>query len=127
MTTNKEYIELSKQSGIQVGDYVKVLRKAKDEEEGWNNDWVPNMDHMTGETYKVILEDTGLGFGIKKPNWPSTYSFPYFVLQKIDTEVQTVTKTTKPECINCTNWRLLDFFCSIGETEASEKCFKAAK
>lgn len=81
MDIKEAYKVMQEASGIKVGDTVKVLRAAKDNEMGWKS-------HPLGQTLKkygeiigrpvVVEENTGsMGFKIEG-NW-----YPFFVLEKI--------------------------------------------
>lgn len=73
----KLYIKYQKASGLKVGDKVKVLRKARDHENGWTNGWISDMDLMVGNTYVIDhISDWG---GVTLKEW----GFPFFVLEKI--------------------------------------------
>ncbi len=71
-----KFIEVT---NLKVGDRVKVLRKAKDEELGWGNKWNPNMDSCVGSIYRV--EDFNSRYGIETDN---NWNFPFFVLEKVE-------------------------------------------
>ena len=75
----KTYIERHKESGIKVGDSVKVVRAAHNGESGWDNVWDANyMDEYVGSVY-TITEDLGNeGFVLG-----DDFAFPYFVLEKV--------------------------------------------
>ena len=62
--------------GVKVGDCVKVLRKAGQDEEDWDA-WISDMDNYVGSFYEIteICPD-----GIELD---SEYIFPYFVLEKV--------------------------------------------
>jgi len=65
---------------IQIGDRVRVLRKAKSMECGWNNSWTKFMDDSVGSRQKVMdfgSYSSGLFLG-------NGYSYPWFVLEKVE-------------------------------------------
>lgn len=68
----------SKASGIEVGNYVKVLFKVPTESRGWDNSWVPSMDDFVGKVFRVNRVDHVNGV-----NLSDSYNFPYFCLEKI--------------------------------------------
>lgn len=73
------YAELQEESGLKVGDMVKVLRKGSKDELGWENIWIDyEMDKAIGQvcTIREITEN-----GIKLDQC-ALYSFPYFILEK---------------------------------------------
>ena len=63
-------------NGIKEGTFVKVLRKAGQDEEDWDA-WISDMDNYVGSFYEIteICPD-----GIELD---SEYIFPYFVLEKV--------------------------------------------
>jgi hypothetical protein len=77
MSIEEAYIQMQKECGIEVGDTVKVLRKAKDYEMGWSNSWVGCMDVLVGETFKVKFSGGG---GVQLSN---DYCVPFFVLELV--------------------------------------------
>ena len=84
MELTSAYVKLSNASGIKVGDTVKVLRKAKDDEMGWDNSWDSDMDGYVGRTFQVQRLDDGRGFRLSDGSTGSgCYSFPFFVLEKM--------------------------------------------
>ena len=77
------YLEKHKASGLKVGDRVRVLRAAENEEGGWDNTWVMEMDEYV-EVGGVITEDFAeAGFYVKFGAGES-WGFPYFVLEKVE-------------------------------------------
>lgn len=92
MTEQEKYLESHRNCGIKVGDRVRVMRKAEDEEDGWNNCWagvedgpLPGMYAYIGVEGVVVLDDDEYGFEIDAgiDTDVGIYSFPYFVLEKI--------------------------------------------
>jgi hypothetical protein len=81
--TADDYLAGHKASGIQVGDWVKVKRKAESNKAGWALSWMsPEMDFFVGETFQVKNDDGPQGFalyGVVHGRW----DFPYFVLEKV--------------------------------------------
>ncbi len=85
------YIRRQRESGIHVGDQVKVLRKAEDNENGWGCGWnSEGMDPTIGHIYTVLelhyREDVGVGRGTKNEEDDNGFWYPYFVLSKIEKE-----------------------------------------
>lgn len=73
--------------GIEVGDTVKVTRKACEGEYGWDEVWVENMDKFIGNTYKVSYVSHGSdGFGLEDSGTDNSFVFPFFVLELIEKE-----------------------------------------
>jgi hypothetical protein len=63
----------------QKGDKVKVLRKAKDRERGWNMVWIESMSLRVG-TVLTVQEDNGLEGVLMKEGC----RYPHFVLEKVE-------------------------------------------
>jgi hypothetical protein len=73
-----DYLNGHSKSGIKVGDKVKVLRRAKNHQDGWDNIWADSMDKSVGLVFQVVRDDGVAGF------WLSDYyRYPYFVLEKV--------------------------------------------
>lgn len=96
----KPYCDIQKDSGLQVGDTVQVLRTAKNEEAGWPLCWISNeMDQTVYKTYRIIaITEKGIRLnthritavsetGIRVPlNNHQGFFYPSFVLKKIGYE-----------------------------------------
>ena len=78
MDIKEAYQVMAKESGINVGDTVKVLRKAQSKEMGWPTAWASDMDKMIGNEYTVVEIFNGVY------HLDSLYWFPFFVLEKIE-------------------------------------------
>ena len=74
--------EWVKANNIKVGDKVKVIRKAKDYENGWGNVWDDAMDSGVNEVNEVI--DINNKNGIYLDLGDYNFWFPYFVLEKVE-------------------------------------------
>lgn len=55
MSIQDAYLVMQKASGIEVGNKVRVLRKASTEEMGWDNSWPDSMDKYVREIGKVEM------------------------------------------------------------------------
>ena len=77
MDIKEAYQVMAKESGIKIGDTVKVLRKAQSEEMGWTGCWQPGMDDTIGNEYTVSYIDDG-HYQLDDGWW-----LPFFVLEKI--------------------------------------------
>lgn len=81
-----EYIWNHIQSGIKVGDYVKVTRKREHNEDGCQSGWIDEMDWLVGGIFKVTDDLIEEGFEIFVGGCGSgTYLISYAVLEKITT------------------------------------------
>ncbi|MBD5584823.1 MAG: hypothetical protein HDQ88_07055, partial [Clostridia bacterium] len=96
-TEKRVYTDAARACGIKAGDYVRVLHKAEDHEAGWPNVWVDDMDDAINGVYSV----TGVNpvgevlINISGNPAHAAYSFPYFVLEKV--QEQTPQRTKKRE------------------------------
>ena len=76
MNELKEYIKRQNNSGIEVGDMVKVTRIAKSHEEGWSTMWIDDMDNYVGKTCRVVdISERGIQLVDDKNAY-----FPFFIL-----------------------------------------------
>lgn len=78
----KSYTERQAECGLKIGDNVRVVRSALDNENGWSCPWVSEMDVMVGNVYKVEII-CARGICLRHPNNGTWYHFPYFVLKKV--------------------------------------------
>ena len=77
MTEKEAYLVLQEKSGLKIGDTVKVLRKSKNHELGWDNVWCEEeMDCMVGLEF-TIRDINEYGINLEE------LKFPFFVLEKI--------------------------------------------
>jgi len=80
--TKAEFITMERDSGIEIGDEVIVLKKCHDYENSWGTSW--NESSMTpciGQIHTVIGHRPGTttGFQLDTQFW-----FPFFVLEKVN-------------------------------------------
>lgn len=89
-----DYISGHKACGLKVGDKVKALRSFENNEGGCYIVWVGEKERLIGVECE-ITSDAGLdGFRLKdKLN--NRYSFPYFVLEKVEEPVKKQVKSYK--------------------------------
>lgn len=90
-----------KENGLKKGDYVKVVRKAKDYEDGWDGRWTKERDDFIGKVIPVsdIGESTGVILSYCCCDWAG-YDFPYFVLEKVEPEPRYVPFESPQEFIS---------------------------
>lgn len=82
-TIKKVYMDAQAASGLKVGDFVKILRKAENEEGGWDNNWHPVMNKYIGKIGKIYsIGDRGIVIDFPDADF---WSFPYFILEKATT------------------------------------------
>lgn len=93
-----------KENGLKKGDYVKVVRKAKDHEDGWDGCWTKERDDFIGKVIPVsdIGESTGVILSYCCCDWAG-YDFPYFVLEKVEPEPKYVPFESPQEFISAYN------------------------
>ena len=79
-----------KEHEVTVGTIVRVVRRAVDYEDGWNNSWELGMDEFVGGVWVVASEDDaladyteGAGIPLEKEDVVYSYRFPYFVLEVV--------------------------------------------
>jgi hypothetical protein len=93
------YLELHEASGIEIGDTVRVLRKAENYEMGWNNEWNDDVMNKYIGRECVVTDDKKnysdeAGFELNRG-----YIFPFFVLEKIkDASESDIIKFISNEC-----------------------------
>lgn len=79
-TMYRVYLDAQKACGLQVGDYVKITRKAASRESGWYAMWTPPMDKCVGVTGRILeIFDSGVRVFFSADD---CWNFPYFVLEK---------------------------------------------
>lgn len=76
----KQWIE---ENNLEVGDYVKVLRKTELYENRWGSFWVDEMSDYIGKALKVLAINSLRGL-ISLECDDAVYDFPYFVLEKAE-------------------------------------------
>jgi len=97
MTSTEAYNILQKDCGIEVGDKVRVLRKSRTYELGWQAAWVEDMDILITNKYEVIAINNDLGI-LLKDGWQSFW-FPWFVLELVEKHIPEVTQPTPPTVV----------------------------
>ena len=80
----KAYKERQDECGLKVGDKVKILRMAEDDEDGWDNFWPEDADIWVGRTGEIIEDGEGHGLKVFLEEENDWYFFPYFVLEKVE-------------------------------------------
>lgn len=78
LVSSKKWVE---DNNLEVGDYVKVLRKTEPFEKRWGGFWVDNMSNYIGKTLKVLAINKLNGLISLECDYIG-YNFPYFVLEK---------------------------------------------
>lgn len=81
---SKEYVNLQemwlKATGVEVGSWVKVTRKAETHESGWDNAWWPAMDKYVGNVFVVGYAHGGEGICLDAYEH---FKFPFFILELV--------------------------------------------
>ena len=83
----ENYLEGHQNSGLKVGDRVRIARIAKSFENGWNNIWAEeSMDEWVGKVGTIIEDADKMGFLIQLDHAVDCdiFAFPYFVLEKVN-------------------------------------------
>ena len=80
MELQKAYKTMQAASGIEVGDTVRVLRKAERREMGWQNSWWESMNGSVGKS-GIVAGVYCHGIRIEGINCPLLY--PFFCLELI--------------------------------------------
>ena len=80
----KSYEERQAKCGLKVGDFVKILRKAKDGENGWDSYWPKDADTWVGKTGKIIEDGKSSGFMVFCEEEDDWWFFPYFILKNVE-------------------------------------------
>lgn len=73
------YVALQHMAGFNPGDKVRVVRAAGEGEGCWDNTWTDIMHAMVGKTYTIRYISGAYGVHLN-----TGYSFPFFVLEKIE-------------------------------------------
>lgn len=73
-------IATPEQGGFKVGDSVKIVRAAKNQENGWTNVWAKSMNEATGKIGTVVAFEGSDGIQVKVPGISALYFYPEFVL-----------------------------------------------
>lgn len=81
MELKDAYLTLHNASGIEVGDTVRVLRKAKSYEMGWSNSWQVEMDGFIGGTFEVRSDSKAMGIELRRLGYSYNLGFPFFCLE----------------------------------------------
>lgn len=82
----EQYLREHNNSGLKIGDKVKVIMKCPSYARGWDRNWCSSMDKTIGLT-GVIKEDYGTaGFSVEIEY--NCWEYPYSVLEKVESEPQ---------------------------------------
>ena len=71
-------------TNLKIGDRVKVLRKANDDELGWDNKWSPSMDEWLCEVGVIRSFEGTTGISVYISKLEDYWYFPFFVLEKVE-------------------------------------------
>ena len=119
---------MSHVNSIKVGDRVRVIRKAYDQEKDWSAYWLSSMDAAVGKEFTVHKDCGTDGFLLKNGSISTNCSFPHFVLKKIAKNIVIAT-ANEPildiKCENCKDFSLFQGFCRTGHSKAHTECFTA--
>ena len=76
--------EWVKANNLKVGDKVRIVRKARGKEGGWDNYWTSSMNDAVGEVGCVIKALGASGIGVETDS--CSFDYPYFVLKKVESK-----------------------------------------
>jgi len=79
---NDAYLSGHNACGLKVGDRVKVMKKAKSYENGWDNTWIHGMSYRVGDV--ATITDDRHAFGFCLDTSKEAWRFPWFVLEKVE-------------------------------------------
>lgn len=80
------YSVLQNSCGIEIGDYVRITRNAKDYEMGWNNIWPESFNNYINKQFQVVsIYDDAKGIALDTGEFSI---FPFFILEKINRPFQ---------------------------------------
>lgn len=82
MSYEERQAEWVKKHDVKVGDRVRLIRAASDEEDAWPNVWPRTADGWIGNILRV-KDIGGLNIACYNPDADHWLNFPYFVLEKI--------------------------------------------
>lgn len=82
--SEKLYIKHQETSGLEVGDTVKVTRKAESFESGWPEVWLEVKNKFIGHEFKIKNVNDRFGIGLRYDEDELSWHFPYFVLEKVE-------------------------------------------
>lgn len=83
MNIKQAYKLMQDNSGLKVGDRVKVLRKAQNGEMGWDDTWSDEMDHLVGQDC-IVDNISGSNIYVYYFGDEWAYVVPFFILEKIE-------------------------------------------
>jgi hypothetical protein len=83
MTKARKYLKEHYASGLKVGDWVKVLRAAKDHARGWNNSWPSVMNKSVGKVLRIIEDNGVFGFTLRDGLVMIGLAYPWFILKRV--------------------------------------------
>ena len=84
-TYEKRQDEWVRENNLKVGDKVRVIGEADSYQDNWCDVWVDEMHSYVGNVCTVVRVDGEHGI-ILKHTCVARYSFPYFVLDKVEKE-----------------------------------------
>lgn len=96
------YEEAQEASGLKVGDWVKIIRKAEDGENGWENNWSYKMNKNLDKI--GVIKDINGYRGIEvfisdgeNRSCDKSYYYPFFILEKVPAQEQKPDEKPEPE------------------------------
>ena len=69
---------------FKMGDKVRILRKARTHERGWQNSWIDEMSEFVGKIGRVVFVSKEFRHDVEVRVQGDVWGYPDFVLQKIE-------------------------------------------
>jgi len=78
----QDYMKLHILSNFKKGDKVKIIKKCKSFENGWDCCWIKQMDEFVGKCGIIESDGNEKGFNVRVKNdtYEQYWFFPYFIL-----------------------------------------------
>lgn len=73
------YLIMHKASGLKVGDTVRVIRRVKSHQMGWDVHWNSDMNRSVGKTFRITKDGGWTGFTLGE--W---FTYPWFCLELVE-------------------------------------------
>lgn len=122
MNIQEAYKVMQENCGIEVGDKVRILRKAKSYESGWGNTWETQMSDQVGKTDRVV-DIKPWGIRLKTAG----YDYPFFVLELVEKAPKTKTIKLNDRYTATVDRYSVEVGCQSFSFDAVEKLYEAVQ